>query len=169
MEVFFRIAFYIVTGLALAGASVWYVQSMYRTIAGRDGIVIAPIVIAGDNDQHSRGLVLAHMLNARLREIESDLRSSQKELLPDAGNMPAAAKPPGAKKAPAAPMSGPRLLKDELLTQPVELQARLLETTKIDVAVGGVQVGGVVDWVQRQMAPNPLVLTLYEDKGVAEI
>lgn len=168
MDIFLRIAFYVLTGLALAGAGVWYIQSLYRTMTGRGEIVIAPIVIVGDGDQANRGLALAHMLHARLSEIESDIRRAQNELMTDPAAAPldSHAESSGHQTAAA---TGTQYPMPQLLTQAVELHTRLLESANIDVSVGGVQVSGLVTWLQREIAPDPLVLTLYEGKGTTQV
>lgn len=169
MDTFFRIVFYVVSGLALTGAGYWYVQSLYRTVTRRGEVVIAPIVIVGDAEKSNRGLALAHMLHARLDEIETDLRWAQNQLMSappvlrsDGGRVPD--NPPGNRAA-----GNQYPMPPQVLTQAVELHTRLLESVNIDVTVGGVQVGGLVNWVQRLMAPDPLVLTLYEGKGTAQV
>jgi hypothetical protein len=164
-----RIAFYVVVGLALVGANAWYIRSLYRTILGRSEIVIAPIAVANPPDKENGGVALAQMLQSRLREIETDLRRAQKELMTPADKKrpDSIASQPGTDSPIATPTAHgmPRLL-----TEPVALKARLLESTNIEISVGGVEVGGVINWLQRQFdTPDTLVLTLYEGKGIAQI
>jgi hypothetical protein len=163
---------FVLMGFALLGANAWYASAVYKAVTGRGEIIIAPIVVTEKGGQ-DKGVALAHMLQARLREIETDLQRAQKELMsPDPA--PAGQPPPGA--APASSGAGgvtPALARSampRLLTQPVALRSRLLESTQLDVSVGGVPVGGIVNWLQRQMETSQiLTLTLYEGKGSAQI
>ncbi|HKF20117.1 MAG TPA: hypothetical protein VKE93_01035, partial [Candidatus Angelobacter sp.] len=82
-DISLKIAFYVVTGLALILTSSWYVRSLYETITGRAEVVIAPIEIIDANGKvdKERGTALAHMLQARLHEIEDDIHGAQKQLM----------------------------------------------------------------------------------------
>src|SRR5262249_41850939 len=58
----------------------------------------------------------------------------------------------------------------QLLTQGVGLETKLLEPAQINVSVAGVEVGGAVAWLQRQMANRrTVVFTLYEKKRSVRI
>ncbi len=49
-------------------------------------------------------------------------------------------------------------------------KARLFETANINVSVAGVEVGGVIAWIQRTlMTTRTLKFTIYEKKGVAQV
>ena len=173
LDLFFRVTFYVVTGVALAGACAWYAQSLYHEVTGRGEVVIAPFEVVGSANNKDRGLALAHMLHARLREIERDMRVAQQELMGGhPGTRPAApATMQSLEPAPAqAGMVATRIAMPQLLTQTVELRAGLLEPADINISVGGVQVGGVVAWMQRLMSnPRTLVFTLYERKDGAQV
>src|SRR5258708_5602618 len=78
----FAIVFYTAGGLAIITALIWYGRSLYDVITGRGEIVIAEFDIVGapgDKDKTS-GMALAHMLQARLREIGNDLDAGQEQL-----------------------------------------------------------------------------------------
>ena len=173
LDLFFRVTFYVVTGVALAGACAWYVQSLYHEVTGRGEVVIAPFEVVGSANNKDRGLALAHMLHARLREIERDMRVAQQELMGGhPGTRPAApATMQSLEPTPVqAGMVASRIAMPQLLTQTVELRAGLLEPADINISVGGVQVGGVVAWMQRLMSnPRTLVFTLYERKDGAQV
>lgn len=173
MDLFLRVVFYIVTGVALAGACAWYVQSVYHEVTGRGEVVIAPFEVVGSANSKDRGLALAHMLHARLREIERDMRVAQQELM-GAHATKAPAKLATMQNFEPVPVESgmpvSRMPMPQLLTQAVELRAGLLEPTDINISVGGVQVGGVVAWLQRLMSnPRTLVFTLYERKDGAQL
>jgi hypothetical protein len=175
MEVFFRAAFYLITGIALVGACTWYVQSLVQAVTGRGEVVIAPFEVVGSANGKDRGVALAHMLHARLREIERDLRVSQRELTSAHGAVPAGPTPgasgsQGSAGAASANRTADAISMPQLLTQPVEMRAGLLEPADINISVGGVQVGGVVAWMQRQISnPRTLVLTIYERKNGVQV
>jgi hypothetical protein len=178
IEVFFRVSFYLVVGIALLGACTWYVQSLYQSITGRGEVVIAPFEVVGSGDAKNRGTALAHMLHARLSEIERDIRIAQRELTGKHPQRPASARssasnggaPPATSSSADAAAPKDSIAMPQLLTQPVELRAGLLEPADINISVGGVQVGGVVAWMQRLVSqPRTLVFTLYESKEGAQL
>lgn len=173
VDLFLRVAFYIVIGIALAGACAWYLQSVYHEVTGRGEVVIAPFEVVGAANNKDRGLALAHMLHARLHEIERDMRVAQQELMgAHATKVPAKlATMQNLEPAPVETgMPVSRMPMPQLLTQAVELRAGLLEPADINISVGGVQVGGVVAWMQRLMSnPRTLVFTLYERKDGAQL
>ena len=175
IDLFLRVAFYLIGGLALAGACAWYVQSPYQTITGRGEVVIAPFEVIGPNADKNRGVALAHMLHSRLGEIERDLRTAQSELsnlrqaLPLRTALTASVAKAGTGAADTGTSSTASAM-PQLLTQPVELRAGLLEPADINISMGGVQVGGVVYWAQRLISsPRTLVFTLYESKEGAQL
>ena len=170
-DVLFKIAFYVVIGLVLIVGSCWYVRSLYTTLTGKGEVVIAPFEIIGLNgtSDKTRGTALAHMLQAQLREIEQNIATAQTQLMgkrPEAMVQPVQAKTvpqPVPGSAPAVALTMPPM--PPLLTQGVGLQTQLLEPAEINVSVAGVEVGGVVAWLQRQMVNRrTVVFTLYEKK-----
>lgn len=173
LDIFFRVAFYVATGVALAWACAWYLQSLYQEVTGRGEVVIAPFEIVGSTNSKDRGLALAHMLHARLREIEQDMRVAQKELMGGHADGRITAQTTMQSIELTAVQGGfvpGKIAMPQLLTQAVDLRAGLLEPADINVSVGGVQVGGVVAWAQRLMSnPRTLVLTLYERKDGAQV
>ena len=51
MEIFLRAAFYIITGLVLVGAGIWYAESIYQAYSSRGRVVIAPFEVIGSPNQ----------------------------------------------------------------------------------------------------------------------
>src|SRR5678815_5649269 len=151
-ELLLTAAFYGVTGFALVAASCWYVNSLYNTLTGRGEVVIAPFELVHQDGavDKTRGTALAHMLQAQLVEIERDLDSAQAQLV---GTPPKAASSPDALPSTtpqdSIPLTAPIPI-PIVLTQGVGLRTRLLDPTEIKVSVAGVEVGGVVSWLQRQ-------------------
>ena len=168
-DISLKVAFYVVTGLALILTSSWYVRSLYETITGRAEVVIAPIEIIDANGKvdKERGTALAHMLQARLHEIEDDIHGAQKQLMGKAPEGRAATAGGSATTVSSLPslMGLTPTPIPQVLTQGVGLETRLLEPAQINVSVAGVEVGGAVAWMQRQMANRrTVVFTLYEKK-----
>jgi len=97
LDVLVRIAFYLIAGLVLLIALVWYGLAVFRELTGRAEVVIAPFEIVGTADNKSLGVGLAHMLQARLRDIERDIGEANEEakahVVPQAPRVPAPASP----------------------------------------------------------------------------
>jgi hypothetical protein len=171
-----KIAVYLLVGFGLVTACIVYVRSAWETFFGTPEIVIAPFEVVGADKE--RGTALAHMLQARIREIERDIDNSQRSLIALAS--PASisseprsdAGPPGTQTAPpvaprkAAAMEPFGVSMPWAITQPVGLQAGLVEPGDIPkVSVGGVEIGGILAWLQRRLDQRKtLTLTYYEKK-----
>jgi len=163
-ELLLTAAFYGVTGFALVAAAGWYINSLYTTITGGGEVVIAPFELVrpdGDVDK-TRGTALAHMLQAQLIEIERDIENAQTELVGAAPRAAAAAQALTSTPQGAIPLTAPIPI---VLTQGVGLKTKLLDPAEIKVSVAGVEVGGVVSWLQRQLVRRrTVVFTAYERK-----
>src|SRR5262245_36891285 len=91
MGVLIRIAIYTAIGLVLLAANVWFVRSIVSAFRGAD-LVIVPFHIIGQKDENGQlATALAYMLQARLRQLETDLDTAQQTLM----------------EAPSSPISGP--------------------------------------------------------------
>jgi hypothetical protein len=162
IEIFVKVLLYVAAGLVLASVMIWYLTSAYEAITGRSNIVIAPFSIADSADEKSRGRseALAKMLHARLQNIEHDLSVSQKALLNDAQS---GALGPGNSEPAESKAAVTSIVPQLFATQGVSLQTRLFEPADIKVAVGGVDVGGIVPWLQKLLiAQRTLEFTYYE-------
>ena len=81
MEVFFRIALYLIIGLILIGINIWFVRSVIYAFQGSD-VVITPFQIIGQDDNNGQlGITLANMLQVQLRKIPQELQKSQDALV----------------------------------------------------------------------------------------
>jgi hypothetical protein len=162
VDSFIKLIIYICAGLALFGGLLWYLQSVYETVTGRGDVVIPPLTVAGSNKAAAdgRGEALARMLQTRLQQIEHDLMLSQELLMRgDIPSVPAPASTHATKAAPASLTLVPQFFP----TQGVALQTRLLEPAEMKITVGGVDVGGVIPWLQRHLVTRrTLQLTFYE-------
>jgi hypothetical protein len=151
MESLFRIVVYLLVGIALLTVNYWFIRSLHHVLTGSD-VVIVPFQVAGQSDEGGKlGSTLAHMLQARLTQIQRDLQSAQKSLL----EAPTAEAPQSV-KPPASTILG------LWTTGPVNVPVALLEPTSVSVTVGGVEVGGLFSSVQRFIArPNTLQLSVF--------
>jgi hypothetical protein len=145
-----RILIYLVIGIILLIVNIWYVRALGEEIYGGE-VVIAPFQIIGQKDDDGKlGSNLAYILQARLKQIEQDLLAAQE-------SSASAPRPTGAEiMAPSAQQPGPLFQSAILPNLPMELRSvhiptELLETTNIKLAVGGVDVGGVLPWIQQRI------------------
>jgi hypothetical protein len=144
---FIRIVIYLMIGGFLIILNIWYVRALREEISGGE-VVIAPFQIVGQKDDDGKiGSGLAYILQARLKRIEQDLAAAQQSL----------------RKTPRASETAIALLPSQQIHsfQPsilpiglssVDIPTQLLETTNIKLAVGGVDVGGVLPWIQQRIA-----------------
>lgn len=157
----FKIAFYGSTGLALAGAVVWYLGSLCSTLTGKGEVVIAPfeIVRTDGTFDTTAGVALANMLQVQLREIERNIDAAQKQLV----GKPPEGRAEGGEGTVALTVAPVPI--SPLLIQGVGMQTKLLEPADIKVSVAGVEVGQVLPWLQRQLVNRrTVVFTLYQKK-----
>lgn len=78
LDVLVRIGFYLVVGLSLLIACVWYVRTLAQEFIGRPEVVIAPFEVVGSGAENKGlGVGLAHMLRARLRDVENEIADNR--------------------------------------------------------------------------------------------
>lgn len=142
MDVLMRAAFYFVIAGLLFIAICWFVGSLRDFFS--DDIVIAPMQITGQADADGKlAIAMAQILQAKLKHVEIELETSQRELMEES--------------QPSSSTTGTRSVKHLygippiLGQQGVKIDARLLEPVNFNVTVGGVQVGGIFPWLQRQI------------------
>ena len=135
-----RIGFLALLGLALALAVVWYVHYCYQEIRGTGQVVIDPLTVVDDSGKPNQdvGGALALMLQMRLESLTEELRDAQDALTMSAPS----SRPEGA----AARVGDVRLW-----TEDVALRTGLLQPVEMKLSVGGVEVGGVIPWLQRRL------------------
>jgi hypothetical protein len=141
MDVVVKILVFAVLGITLLTANAWYIGLLYRTVSGGGGVVVAPIrVVGGPAGASNLDEVMARMLLVRLRSIMGELEQAQSALgKAEAGMAPG---PSGA----MLPLLGP--------ARTVRFEAQLFEPTKIDLKVAGVDVGGLLPWLQGWFAQD---------------
>ena len=154
-----RIGFLVLVGLALALAVVWYLHYCYQEIRHTGQVVIDPLTVVDDSGKRNDevGGALALMLQMRLESLTEELRDAQAGL-----TMSATASPPEAAVA--------RVGDVRLWTQDVALRTGLLQPVEMKLSVGGVEVGGVIPWLQRRLSNRrTLHFTLYSHGDEAQV
>ncbi|MFI5340529.1 MAG: C1 family peptidase [Candidatus Methylomirabilales bacterium] len=154
-----RIGFLVLAGFALALAVVWYLHYCYQEIRGTGQVVIDPLTVVEDSGKRNEevGGALALMLQSRLESLAGELRDAQAGLA-----MSATSSPPQA--------TVERVGDVRLWTQDVALRAGLLQPVEMKLSVGGVEVGGVVPWLQRRLSNRrTLHFTLYSHGDEAQV
>jgi len=165
LEVLIRIAFYLIAGLALLIAGMWYGVAVFREVTGRHEVVIAPFEVVGAADNRSLGVGLAHLLQARLLDIERDIGETN-----EGARAPAPAPASTAPSASSTASKSANTAMPQLVTRAADLRLNLLDPATVKLSVGGVDVGGVLPWMQSFLAaPRSLQLTLYQGKDVAQV
>src|SRR5215510_4511883 len=161
LEEIIRVGFLIVVGLALGVGIVWYLSFLYREITGTSHVVIDRFVVVrndgkGDDDL---GKALAQMLQVRLQALASELRDAEAGLTT---NVSASAL---TGKQSVTPVGDVRLW-----TQAVSLQTSLLQPVDMKLSVAGVEVGGLIPWIQRGLTSRrTLQFTVYLQGNEAQI
>ena len=81
MDTMIRATLYLALGIALLLANIWFVRLVRDAISEAD-VVIVPFRIVGyPGDASQAGTTLAHMLQARLINIEQELKNAQDWLI----------------------------------------------------------------------------------------
>jgi hypothetical protein len=157
MENGVRIVFFVVVGGLLIAIDLWFARTFYNVFISR-ALVIAPIQIVDANGIASTTSI-ATMLQARLAAVSHDLEMSQRSLLTKHDASRAVA--PSQIERAAALLIAP---------DSISMPTALLQPVNINVAVGGVEVGGIVAWLQRTLTgPRTLTFVIYRDGNKAVI
>lgn len=153
-----RIGFLILVGLALALAVAWYGHYCYQEIRGTAEVVIDPLTVveSGGNRSEDVGGTLALMLQARLESLTEELNDAQQGL---------ESAPSSPTDVAVAPVGDVRLW-----TRDVALHTGLLQPVEMKLSVGGVEVGGVLTWLQRRLSnQRTLHFTVYSHGDEAQV
>jgi Thermolysin metallopeptidase, alpha-helical domain len=136
MDFVVKILAFLALGLVLLAANAWYVGLIFRSVSD-PGLVIAPIrIVGGSAADKDMDEALARMLLVRLRSVMAELEQAQNQL---EGTFTSTARGPSIGVVPTIFAQA----------QTVRLNAQLFEPANIDVKVAGLEVGGVVSWIQR--------------------
>jgi hypothetical protein len=141
----FRIGFLIIVGLAILLLAGWLLNRVFQEIAGKGQIVIDQFTVVrtdGKTDEEF-GKGLAQGLQARLPLLVRELQGAQAGLssvptASDASSVAAARQNLGLPK----------------IIPPGGFSTTLLQPVDLKISVAGVDVGGVIPWLQRQFINN---------------
>lgn len=137
-------------GLTLLVLNVWFFRTVQQSLLARD-LVLAPFEIIGSAEP-TKSEPLARILNVRLSAILRDIAAARVE----------ASAAPDAKKdaqARAAALPAATLFLPEEVVIPTEL----LRPVDFKVAVAGVEVGGILSWMQSALIrPRTLTFTVVQ-------
>jgi hypothetical protein len=135
-----RIGILVAVGLALLLTVAWYLRFVYQEISGTGQVVIDQFTVirADGKSDADTGNALAQMLQARLQSLVRELRDAQTELATNASA------PIGTEGRLDTPLGGTRVVEGGIETS-------LLDPVDMKLSVAGVDVGGVVPWIQRSL------------------
>ena len=150
MDTLQKLSLYGIAALAWLVVNLWIVRIAIDSFSPRElPRMIAPIRVIGAADQDGRiGQVLAIMLLARLSKIQQEMSASADQL-----------------KAPVAPQVQPQAV---MVVRAPDLPERLFEPIQLDMKIAGVELGGVVSWMQRSLSRDDVLQVAVENgKGHA--
>jgi hypothetical protein len=150
MEFAIRLLLYSAAGLVLVVANLWFVRSIYKDFLSSEFVIVPFNVIdpSGKATADKTGLALAQMMAARLADIQSQLKATQAtvEQRPSVGD--------ASRAFPVTALFVPRA---------VDIPTSLFQPVDIKVSVGGVEVGGIIAWLQRALShERAIAFTTYE-------
>ncbi|HVP39025.1 MAG TPA: C1 family peptidase [Candidatus Saccharimonadales bacterium] len=156
-----RVTFLILVGLALTVAMIWYLGFLHREIRGTGQVVIDPFTVIDPSGKPNDelGKALAQLLQAHLQSLVRELGDAQAGFTKDVQT------PAMVQGAPAGQVGDVRLW-----TQPVALHADLFQPINLKLSVGGVDVGGILPWLQQRLSSRrTLHFTLCPQAGQAQV
>jgi len=170
-----RIVFLILGGLTLVLISIWYVYFCFQEITGTGRVVIDPLTVVTDDEKGSDdlGKALAQMLQSDLESRASEFENAQYEL--------SLASPPNSQVSGSSSLDPrgvevvgnvrgwtPNVPFKIFLLKP--LNTSLLQPTNMKLSVGGMDVGGILPWLQRIFSSKrTLHFTLYSHGDETEV
>ena len=164
MDDVIRVSFLVLVGLALAIGVTWYVGFLYQEIRGNGQIVIDrfTVVQAEGKGNEELGDALAQMLQVRLQSLVRELRDAQAGLTSPADI------------SESAELQSATLIRNirnvRFWNQPLSLQTALLQPAELKLSVAGLDVGGIVPWVQRGLTSRrTLHFTIYMQSDEVQI
>ena len=170
-----RIVFLVLSGLALVLISGCYVYFCFQEITGTGQVVIDPLTVVTDDGKGSDelGKALAQMLQSDLESRASEFQNADKEL--------ALIPPPNPRAAGSSSLDTrasevvgnvrgwtPDVPLKIFLLRP--LNTGLLQPIDMKLSVGGMDVGGVLPWLQRRISSRrTLHFTFYSHGDETEV
>lgn len=170
-----RIVFLVLSGLALVMVAIWYVSFCFEEVTGIGRVVIDPLTVIADDGKGSDelGRALAQMLQADLESRASEFQNAQQELaLTSSPNSQAtgATSPDTRAIEVVGNVRGwtPDVPLKIFLLKP--LNTSLLQPVDMKLSVGGMDVGGILPWLQRQISSRrTLHFTFYSHGDDTEV
>jgi hypothetical protein len=168
----FRLGLLSLIGMGLILVTTSYLTFLYREFVGAGSIVIEPFTIVGEDGKEDteRGKALAQALQGRLQTLVSELRQAEDQLAQGSAaseTLPGADVPPravpggvtGAQIPASNPLISPRLN---------SLKTGLFESIDFKLSVAGLEVGGMMPWLQRRVfSRRTLHFAVFMQKGLS--
>jgi hypothetical protein len=143
MDTVLRIVVFFVAGGLLILVNAWFARTVYRTFFPST-FVIAPIQVIGQKEENPNlGGALANHLRSQLSLIARGLEIAQESLVGEA-------QPKDVVSEELTGFAAGRLF----ATGSVSVPTALLEPVNINVSVAGVEVGGLIPWLQRELTSS---------------
>jgi hypothetical protein len=170
-----RILFLVLSGLALVLVTIWYVSFCFEDITGSGRVVIDPLTVITDNGKGSDelGSALAQMLQADLESRASEFQNVQQEL---ALTSPPNSQVAGATSPETRPIEVVGNIRGWTPDVPLKifllkpLNTSLLQPIDMKLSVGGMDVGGILPWLQRRISSRrTLHFTFYSHSDDTEV
>jgi hypothetical protein len=170
-----RILFLVLSGLALVAVTIWYVSFCFEEMTGTGRVVIDPLTVITDDGKGSDelGSALAQMLQADLESRASEFQNAQQELaltsLPNS-QVAGATFPETRSIEVVGNVRGwtPDVPLKIFLLKP--LNTSLLQPIDMKLSVGGMDVGGILPWLQRRISSRrTLHFTFYSHGDDTEV
>ncbi len=152
MELFQKVAIFLATGTVLLTLNVWFIRFAIDSFSWRKlPDTIAPALFVGIEDKDAKaGQALAGMILGRLGKIREEVAATVDQL-----------------RTPLSEVPGIRT-QDVYEAVDIELPTGLLGPLNIEMKVGGVEVGGILNWIHRTLASDSsLHLTVENGNGRA--
>jgi len=170
-----RIVFLFLTGATLFLVAIWYVSFCFQEITGTGRVVIDPLTIVTDEGKggDELGKALAQMLQADLESRVSEFQNAQQELSLTSSPNTKTRYESSPEAKPVELMGNVRGWTPDVplkifLLKP--LDTGLLQTVDMKLSVGGMDVGGILPWLQRRISSRrTLHFTLYSHGDETEI
>src|ERR1700675_716367 len=156
-----RVGLLVLVGLAIGLALLWYLSILYQEMRGSGQAVIDALdVVEQDGKVNDDvGKPLAQMLQARLQALARELQNAQDGLTRN----------PGSSTSTGGRFFGP-LRGVQFFDPRIGLQTALLQPIDLKLSVAGVDVGGLIPWLQRGFTNRrTLHFTIYKEGNEAQV
>lgn len=152
---FVRLGLLTLVGAALVLVTAGYLGFLVQELSSRGEIVIEPFTVVSENGEKDgeRGKALAQALQARLQSLVIELRSSEDELKARQTDAPAS----GTGAVYRSPLGATGAKVSAVSERLDALKTGLLQPLDFKVSVAGLEVSGMVPWLQRFMVSRRTV------------